>query len=38
MGYDPNANEDAIVAEPISPDTLDQREEIFIPGVLNQTI
>ena len=39
MGYDPNVDEDAVVAEPIvAPTPLDQREEIFIPGVLNQTI
>ena len=39
MGFDPNIDDDQIVAEPIvAPTPEAEREEIFIPGVLNQTI
>ena len=39
MGFDPDVDDDQIQAEPIvAPTPADQREEIFIPGVLNQTI
>jgi len=39
MGFDPEVDDDKIVSEPIvAPTPEDQREEIFIPGVLNQTI
>ena len=39
MGFDPNIDDDKIVAEPIvAPTPVEEREEIFIPGVLNQTI
>ena len=39
MGFDPSVDDDKIVAEPIvAPTPLEEREEIFIPGVLNQTI
>ncbi len=39
MGYDPNVDDSQVVTEPIVASTpADQREEILIPGVLNQTI
>ena len=39
MGFDPNIDDDKIVAEPIvAPTPVAEREEILIPGVLNQTI
>jgi hypothetical protein len=39
MGYDPDVNDSDVVTEPIvAPTPEDQREEIFIPGVLNQSI
>jgi hypothetical protein len=39
MGFDPNVDDENIVAEPIvAPTPSDKREKIFIPGVLNQTI
>jgi len=39
MGFDPNIDDSKIVAEPIvAPTPVEEREEIFIPGVLNQTI
>lgn len=39
MGFDPDVVDDQLVAEPIvAPTPVEQREKIFIPGVLNQTI
>ena len=39
MGFDPEVVEDQIIAEPIvAPTPKDEREKVFIPGVLNQTI
>ena len=39
MGFDPDVVDDKIVAEPIvAPTPESEREKIFIPGVLNQTI
>ena len=39
MGYDPDVDDSQVVTEPIvAPTPVDQREEILIPGVLNQTI
>ena len=39
MGFDPDVVEDQLVAEPIvAPTPEEQREKVFIPGVLNQTI
>ena len=39
MGYDPDVADSQVVTEPIvAPTPVDQREEILIPGVLNQTI
>lgn len=39
MGFDPNIDDEKIQSEPIvAPTPVDQREEIFIPGILNQTI
>jgi len=39
MGFDPDVDDEKIQAEPIvAPTPVDQREDIFIPGVLNKTI
>ena len=39
MGFDPDVVDDKLVAEPIvAPTPESEREKIFIPGVLNQTI
>jgi len=39
MGFDPNLDDEKVVSEPIvAPTPIEQREEIFIPGVLNETI
>lgn len=39
MGFDPDVDDEKIQAEPIvAPTPIDQREDIFIPGVLNKTI
>jgi len=39
MGFDPNFDDAKVVSEPIvAPTPIEQREEIFIPGVLNETI
>jgi hypothetical protein len=39
MGFDPDVDDEKIQAEPIvAPTPVEQREDIFIPGVLNQTI
>jgi len=39
MGFDPNIDDDNVIAEPIvAPTPLEQRESILIPGVLNQTV
>ena len=39
MGYDPDVDDSKVVSEPIvAPTPVDQREDILIPGVLNQTI
>ena len=39
MGFDPNIDDEKIQSEPIvAPTPVDQREEIYIPGILNQTI
>ena len=39
MGFDPNLDDDKVMSEPIvAPTPIEQREQIFIPGVLNETI
>ena len=39
MGYDPDVDDSEVVTDPIvAPTPIDQREEILITGVLNQTI
>ena len=39
MGFDPNVDDDKVVSEPIvAPTPVAEREAIFIPGVLNETI
>ena len=39
MGFDPDVDDEKIQAEPIvAPTPVNQREDIFIPGVLNKTI
>lgn len=39
MGFDPEVDDSKIVSEPIvAPTPINQRKEIFIPGVLNQTV
>ena len=39
MGFDPNIDDDKVVSEPIvAPTPVAEREVIFIPGVLNETI